>query len=172
MKLKSFADVNARVTIEIGDGRTIQLDELIQSRTYAGLLIGIPREDMQDSILEYAMNKAREHLGEHPAPHLIEPAMVEFEVELTPRRVDRNLKVIPDDGEIRRIRGRRLPLTLCMARFSSAEPVDKGRDGRIFDESIANLLWFQEYFGPPCDPAVVMQFKSLPWSQIACDVSQ
>lgn len=169
--MKSFADVHAKVSIELNDGRNIILDELIQSRTYSGLLMGAPREAGNEFIIESAIKRAQKQFGD-PPPFLIEPLFVDYEVEIVRQRLDRSLKVNPDDGEIQRVRGKRLPLTLCMASFTCTEPLDRGSVGRIFDQSNANMVWFQEEFGPPWGSDVLRQIKSVPWNEIACDVSQ
>ncbi len=171
MKILSYADAYTPYALQLDSGRTIRLDQLIQSRTYAGLLLGAPDEHTFEMQIDGAITKAKRILGDDPLPHLIAPEPVFYTVELGRSRINRDLVVTPDDGEIRRHRGQRLPLVTCIAQFTSREPAGKPEDAGIFSESVATLVWFQEAFGVPTDEAILDRLQQIRWEAIATDMS-
>ncbi len=171
MRLLSFADVHAPVVIHLADARPILLDELIQFRTYAGLLVGLPEERHVGSVVDQALNRAQEHFGDKPVPHMLEFELVDYEQEVASSRLDKAGRLAHADQRPQRKVGRRLPLVTCMASFECPVTVSPPVGVGVFAKSIATLVWFQETFGPPLAGQVIECIRILDWAAIAVDIS-
>jgi hypothetical protein len=64
MKLLTFAEANPAACIRLASGHEVMLDQLMQSQTYAGLLMGLPSSSTDGRILDAAHDEARKLFGE------------------------------------------------------------------------------------------------------------
>lgn len=137
--------------IDLDSGRRLSLMELKQFLTDEGLLEGLPtaernRQRVERWVLEH---RGRPYPGE---PHLIRP--VETPV---PYQGDRPYRFGTPSA---------LPSVTCMGRFTSLDPA---RDP-VREYSGLVVLWFQEEFALPIDPAILRQIRSLDWETLAADL--
>ena len=127
-------------------GKGIHLRELWQYLTYDGLLEGLPTEEMNERTLQHllARYKDRPYPG---APYLIRP---------TQRRIDSSQRDPYPFGN-----PSALPRVTCISRFES-------RDAAL-DQPFSGLvvIWFQQEFAFPIDPAVVTQIETIDWQEHA-----
>ncbi len=135
-------------TIELQSGRSIRLQSLRQWETYAGLLEGLPTEQLNQGIVERILTDERERspLGE---PYLIPPRQTPID------HADEYPFGTPAA----------LPEISCVANFESPEPA---RDP-LQDYSVLTVIWFQDDFAFPIDPQVLEQIRALDWEQLAQD---
>jgi len=133
--------------IQLSSGRDIFLAALNQSHTYAGLLEGVPHKEMNQRIVEYALQGARKLWP--GTPYLIPP--VESPIALgheypfgTPASI---------------------PGIICSARFKS---FSAARDGDM-DYSELSFVWFQPAFALPIDEQILAAIGSTDWDAHAMD---
>lgn len=126
-------------------GRTLRLHVLDQHAIYSGLLEGIPTDRLNERIVNYAIEQAREKWKLEP--YLIEPVA-------TPIKISRPYPF----GE-----PMKLPRICCKAFFSSSgdDPVHS------FDLPI---IWFQEDFAFPIEPDIEEMITQLDWREHAHEV--
>ena len=133
--------------LQLDGGEIIHLEEIIQSKTYAGLLEGLPTKKMNKRLISGAEDKTRKLWGHKP--ELIKPIETKIETERkyflgTPAAI---------------------PKITCMARFKCFEPVkDKSKD-----YSEASIVWYQGNFALPIDSTICDKIKALSWRNVAFD---
>jgi len=141
-----------RKGFRLDTGRVIYLDELVQWRTYSGLIEGIPRKEMNDELIikvdAYARNKISVS-----APVLTLPPVRET-LSFSKNRPARHGREYE-----------RLPPITCAAAFESFQPAKNPEDW----SSCLIIVWFQERWALPIAPCVVSQIRSLNWNQLARD---
>jgi uncharacterized protein (TIGR02996 family) len=130
-------------------GRMLWLQELRQHNVYAGLLEGAPTREGNRRTIERLV--AAERSGGEP--YLIQP----------------DEKSI-DTGEslasfYSRMGGAAaLPTIACVGRFQSSHAKDEARHA-----SELTVIWFQEEFAFPIDPAIREQIRAIDWEKHATD---
>jgi hypothetical protein len=144
------------VWIKLRTGRDIHLKALHQQRTYESLLAGHPDEALNREIVWEALERAFVRVYGFGQPHLIPP--VECPIPLSPEELE-----YPRSGEPIRI-----PDIVCTARFESYQPVRNPAE----QFSCLVIVWFQDYFAPPIDKAVLDTIQSLDWETLAADGSR
>ena len=132
---------------QLNSGVTVSLDSIIQWRTYAGLIAGVPDQAMNERRISDAKKTAAEKLSMDCFIHLIIP-----EITMRRRRSSRG-----PAGKYPV-----LPLITCAAVLDS-EPLDKSEG---FGSAL-KIVWFQDDWALPVQPAVLKQICALPWSELA-----
>ena len=171
MKLLSFADVHAPLIMLLSDDRPVLLDELIQHRTYRGLLLGLPREGSVPGTIDQAVGRACKHFGDDPAPHVLDFDLIDYELTVGASRLtkDGNLNRLAEPPQTRT--GQRLPLVTCIGSFVCPITVKPPNGIGVFASSIATIIWFQESFGPPFGGEITEKIRILDWAAVAVDIS-
>lgn len=123
--------------IEFASGGRVRLVELNQSRTYGGLLEGLPTRDSNARHLEALSQK-------YPGLSIVQA--VETPIEWS------------DDRPYPFGEPARLPAIECVARLQSVE------DGIYFRTGV--FAWFQSSWALPIDGTVLELFRSLAWSEV------
>ncbi len=148
-------------SLTLFSGRSITIDELIQFRTYGGLMEGTPDEEANDLCIEWALDRARKSSVENGEPFLIAPdrrvydkipgdmdAIIEFKKQ-RPKGFQRLPEFMPDVTSI--------------GIFRSVRPArDSDKDG-----SSLTVVWYQSGFG--FDHATVERLRALDWENLAVD---
>jgi hypothetical protein len=137
--------------VRLHDGRAIRLDVLYQWRTYAGLLEGLPTEELNRRLVTEALDRVRERLGT-AAAYLIPP--VEQLIEGPKSYLG---------GRFGRLA--QLPAIVCAATFDSFQPAQDAQA----DGSSLTVVWFQDDFALPIDKAVLDQLQAIDWVSHAHD---
>jgi len=137
--------------LDLPSGRRLYLRELRQYLTYEGLLEGLPTAERNKQRLErlVAEHRDKPYAG---GPYLIRP---------TETRVEYKRDEPYPFGT-----PAALPSVTCIGRFDSLQPArDKSRDlsGLV-------VIWFQDEFAFPIDPAVVSQLLAIDWEAHAADM--
>lgn len=132
-------------------GRQVTLRELRQVLTYGGVLAGLPTVEMNQRQLERLV---ADHRGKPGEPCLIPPT--EKPIDYRPRDGRPYPFGTPSA----------LPAVTCIGRFHSVLPV---RD-KSLDYSELVVIWFQDDFAFPIDPAVLAQILAIHWEACAADV--
>jgi len=144
--------------ITLHSGRIISLRELNQWPTYRGMLEGVPDYDEQ---LPERERRRLEKAGGCPVVVVdCRPVPLPEDIQLPP--ATREKMVIPS--------GQKTPCTLgpvtCFARFRSNQPV---QDDDCFFSELA-LLWFQQSYAMPIEPAILDKIKAVDWDAHARDL--
>lgn len=148
-------------TLRLDSGREITLDELKQSRAYAGLLEGTPDKTSNDRTIQWALDRAKRVSTSLGDPYLIEPERRDY------RRERGDMQFIVDwqndrPAEMKRI-PEWLPQIVCVGVFRSIRPVrDQSKDA-----SSLTIVWFQDDFG--VDSRAEEQLRSVDWDELATD---
>ena len=134
-------------SINLGNGGHAWLDDLIQTRTYSGQLLGMPLSDPTREFLS-----ALRAIGCHfqfyaAAPCILAPTM---------RRQKQDAK---DQDPVRRFR---LPHLRSIALFTSADLVKEEAYSSVA------VIWYQDGFGLP-DDHVVTQLRDIDWGAHAVE---
>jgi hypothetical protein len=139
--------------IELRSGRRIQLKALQQYRTYEGWLEGFPTTETNNQQIE---RLAAEYQGKPylRKPYLIKPA--EKPIEL-PENVPSEYGT-PSE----------LPAVTCIGRFGSTELSGRRRQSHDYSELV--IIWLQDEFAFPIDPAVVSQLLAIDWDAYAAEM--
>ena len=144
-------------SIALSTGRLIELDALHQTRTYAGLLAGGPRDHaFNERYVRRAVKEARRTL------FWPDGAVVVLVPQLMLRSVKRWAEE-PGDGPT--IDSPWLPPVVTCARYSSSPVADE-----MAHESVLACVWFQFDFGLPEPGHVSEQLRLLPWDSMAVDL--
>ena len=140
-----------RGTIELLSGRTIRLADLRMSSTYGTWLEGYPTAKWNRRVLD---NLIREHSNNpYPgAPFLVPPVETP-----TPALDPWHQHLGPPSS---------LPAITCVAHFTSDRPARS----EYADFSGLVVLWFQDDYAFPIDPAAFDQIRALDWDRIAADL--
>lgn len=137
---------NDRITLR--SGREIELHELKQSRTYAGVLEGVPTKQFNKRLLNDLRKAYEKNARSTPV------------VLLTPRETQIDVGGPHPDGK-----PHKLPFVTCVARFRSEPFADLEPLG--FSELI--VIWLQNEFAMPIEPAALDQIVSIEWDKVARD---
>ena len=132
--------------IRLVDGRVIRLCELEQSLVYEGVVDGVPTRGQNARLVAAFVDDASAG-GRQPV--LLPPDEVS---------VAGLGGVGPDEACL-------LPRTVVRARFASADPVSPGGE-----YSELTVVWFQDGWAPPLDPAVEGQLRLVDWDARARDM--
>ena len=157
MSLRYDEYLHLHCELRLASGRSITMDSLDQSRTYAGLLEGLPGEVGNDMNIQSALQIASKQCPPGGKPHLIVP----------PRR---DYSHQPGDMEpyIKKGWGRVpewLPKVRCIGTFSSlVTRLDS--DGHA---SMLVVVWYQDDYALPIQESVIEQLVSLDWNALATD---
>lgn len=141
----------ARGVIRLDGGRSIRLSRLHQYATYAGLLAGLPDEEMNRRRIQDASDFARETLRFIGFPRLIPPRVT--------------VKEFPARGASEARTGHFLPGITCIGEFVSSPPA---RDPGMLLSSVT-LVWHQDDFAPPIADDVLEEIRRLEWDAMAED---
>jgi hypothetical protein len=148
MAAEQIIKMNKHTAICAISGHLLYIDEIWQTQTYGGILVGKPDADR---IIERTMVLIHEKLpGGSKTAHLLSP---QTKSEQRPKFDMENIsiKVLP-------------PIT-CGAIISSLEPARN----RQADMSFLTLLWFQDDWAFPICKKALMQISQLNWSKLAED---
>ncbi|HEV7404591.1 MAG TPA: hypothetical protein VGO11_16745 [Chthoniobacteraceae bacterium] len=137
-----------KYAIRLGSGRDIFLVALNQSRTYEGLLEGLPTKEKNRGIVERTIQCAEELWG--GAAYLITPPE-------TPITLDHDYPFGTPAS---------IPGIVCCARFRSRTSV-RPDDGDDYSE--LTFVWFQSDYALPIDESTLTQMGSLDWNAHATD---
>lgn len=143
-------DLRLKPEILLHSKRSIRLLALQQSRTYAGLLEGLPTTEINQGLLADLPAKHRDY--GRPA-HVIKPVE-----ELIPYS-DQSGEPYPFGTPAR------LPPILCAAQFESFQPA---RDMEAHASGLT-VVWFQRHFAFPIDEDVVKAIQAIDWAECAGD---
>jgi hypothetical protein len=134
--------------IQLDDGRDLFLVALNQSRTYEGVLEGLPTKEKNSVIIKTAAKTAQELW--RGAPYLITPTetaiMLDHDYPFgTPASI---------------------PAVVCIARFRSLSAIsaDNGND-----HSELTIVWFQSNFAPPIAESALTHIRLIDWNAYAAD---
>ena len=137
--------------IPLLSGRTVTLQSLQQSSVYAGLLEGLPTTEMNERIIEQYVAEQRTRTGQEP--YLIRPGQ-------------RPLKY-RDDRPYPFGKPAAIPGIGCVGLFHSHQPAR----AKEHDYSDLVVIWFQNSFAFPIDPAVREHIRAIDWEKHAADFS-
>ena len=139
--------------LDLPSGRKLYLRELRQVLTYEGLLAGLPTVEMNQRQLErlVAEHRDKPYDGE---PYLIRPTEKPIPYQ------HRDGRPYPFGTPSA------LPAVTCIGRFRSLQTV---RD-KSCDYSGLVLIWLQDDFAFPIDPAVFAQILAIDWEAHATDM--
>jgi hypothetical protein len=147
-----MTNTEKRLVLRLQSGREIYLDEIVQWRTYSGLLEGIPFKQMNDEIIARALQSARKKIDLSVPIHLLEPPREKL-------HFSRNQSVRPQREY------ERIPAIACAAAFESFDPA---RDKDCFSSCLI-FLWFQNEWALPIAPSIVTQIRKINWDELAED---
>ena len=143
-------DLRLKPEIELHSKRSIRMQELTQSRTYQGLLMGLPTMEGNRRLLDSLPARHRE-CGQ-PA-HVIKP-------------VEKLMPYSKESGEPYPFgTPARLPPILCVARFTSMQPARN----TTADGSGLMVVWFQSHFAFPIEEEAVKAIQAIDWAGCAGD---
>ena len=145
-----MADLRLKPEIQLHSKRSIRLLALQQSRTYAGLLEGLPTTKLNQSLLA---DLPAQHRNYGRPAHVIKPVE-----ELIPYS-DQSGEPYPFGTPAR------LPFILCVAQFESFQPA---RDMDAHASGLA-VVWFQHHFAFPIDEDMVKAVQAIDWTEHAGD---
>jgi hypothetical protein len=129
--------------ITLRSGRSVTIESLTQSQTYAGWLEDKPRAEINERIIDAAVP---------PRAVLIRPLRRPY--LKTPDET-------PDPGGATEW----LPLVTCTARLTSTQ----GAKSASPEGSFLTVVWYQDEFALPIEPSVLAQISELPWESLASD---
>ncbi len=144
-------------------GRELILNQLEQSRTYAGMLVGVPDKRANDRKIDVDLRRATGREYTLDEPYLILPSRRDYKHK--PGDMDRNRgqrSHYPEEGERD---PEWLPLISCIGCFSSFLPArDPEKDG-----SCLTVVWYQDDYALPIDAEILKELKQLDWDRLATD---
>ena len=129
-------------------GRWLWLHELRQHNIYAGQLEGIPNREMNRRAIDRLMEAER---GRGSEPYLLHP------------------QERPIAGPVPSLYDRlggaaAIPSIACIGQFDSSPARDQDRHA-----SSLTVVWFQDEFAFPIDPAIREQIRAIDWEKHATD---
>jgi hypothetical protein len=133
--------------LQLSDGRHVFLVALDQSRTYEGVLEGIPTKERNRATIERAVQRAEQMWPGKCL--LIEPIEIPITME----------KEYPFGTPAR------IPIVQCIGRFRSFKPAH--RTDLAWSE--LTVLWFQSEYAFPIDETVIAHLESIDWETHAED---
>jgi len=135
-------------SIQLDGGRDLFLVALNQSRTYEGLLEGLPTKEKNAGIIKRAAKTAQELW--RGAPYLITPT----ETAIT---LDHDYPFGTPAS---------IPAVVCFARFRSFSAI-RADDGN--DHSELTIVWFQSNFALPIAESALTHIRLIDWGADAAD---
>jgi len=148
--------MKGRYEIELNCGRNIHLEVLFQYRTYRGLLEGLPTKRLNRELVNHAQECAKDKLWLSGTPFLIDPLE-----NLLP--LPKGYRLIANEENL----PARIPSFVCLAQFESYQPVKNPED----HYSYLSIVWFQNEFALPIDPAVEEIIRCIDWNAVATDAT-
>jgi hypothetical protein len=142
--------------LTLKSGRTITLYALDQKMTYAGLIEGVPNADLNNDVIDGAIQEARSDGYAEGRRYLIPPPRRDY---IHKPGDASGLPSWPGPPEF-------LPKVTCIASFKYALPV-RDRDKHL---SVLAVVWFQDDFALPIDQTVLAQLRLLDWDSLAVDI--
>lgn len=135
--------------VSLASQRMVSAESVHIGSTYQSLLVGIPNDSVNESILAEIPEQMRTIFGDYPIS-ILEPLIScsEHELPFSP-------------GE--RCVVASMPRFTVAARFVSATPV------KIGDGSVLTVVWFQDVSFPFLDSRVRPLFEELDWDSVARD---
>ena len=146
------------LSLQLGDGRRLELKACYQQHTYLSLMSGQPRERINQQIIAGLADHARNNIFRtynEPPVHVLEPAV--------PVETDAN-----EPPELLKLLGRRatLPLIVCVGLFQSGPARDLTRHF-----SLLVLIWFQD--SPRLiEESALNAIRAVNWTALAQDRTQ
>lgn len=142
-----------KVEIVLDSGRIIELTDLHQSRTYAGLLCGYPKKITNDGKIEHDLGKCLKMFPFDCKPVLIPPGITPW----------------PDYPGVENHQGLGLPCeTLPMVTsYGLFDSTPTARDDGC--NSALVVVWYQDHFGAPADPEILAYLREIDWDSRAVD---
>jgi uncharacterized protein (TIGR02996 family) len=134
--------------LRLRSGRWLWLHTLRQSQTYAGTVTGLPTREYNRRCVEHIVARQRERF--HRESYLIQP---------------RERPFVPGEGPGSPDTQAMLPSIVCVGEFESTPPV--GNSESKGSELV--VIWFQDEFAFPIDPAVREQIRAIDWEKHAVD---
>ncbi len=129
-------------------GADVVLDELIQWKTYAGLLMGVPYEEMNARQMEAAKDVACRKLFLDSPVHLIKP-----KITIKTRKHENGIEESYPS----------LPAITCVA-VLDGPPVTSHGDGAFL-----TIIWCQDHWASPIDSEPLREICALSWAALAKD---
>jgi uncharacterized protein (TIGR02996 family) len=133
--------------ITLRSGRRVRLEELRQWNIYSGLLEGPPMQEWNQRTIERIIEEQRaSHIG-----HLL---------------IQPEEKLIETDNPLYNRVGTpaAIPSVACVGSFNSSPARDMTRHA-----SGLTIIWFQDEFALPIDPAMREQLRAIDWEKHATD---
>lgn len=140
--------------LTLNSGQQIRLNQLLQYRTYAGMLLGLPNPMANEMIISSALKRAKE-LRVGGKPYLIQPrvmAFAEWWLVRYGKRVENTDEPLPECAA--------LPAITCIAEF---EAVDK--------LSALTVVWYQNEFAPPIAAEIMSRIVAVQWDSAPTECS-
>ena len=135
--------------LKMDAGGNARLDKLVQSRTYAGVLLGVP-DDPVEKFME-AMRLVKDYFAFYQGISCV-----------LPPKLRRGRRRVLKDGVEELRDWQLLPGVTCHALLTSSE---LARDD---SSSSVVVIWYQDRFGLP-DEGVVAQMRAIRWRRHAFD---
>jgi len=151
----------SRISFRLASSRLVWVTDFSYSETYASLLDGWPREDLNEQIIEQALTYAAAHMVS-PAPvYMIPPAKSPVPQDVL-AAYERSLQ------GTQRLYSRPPASTLspirCIAHLES-EPMSD-----LFDGSCLKVVWFEQpFFKAPLVAMLAASLRDIPWEKNAVD---
>lgn len=149
---------NLHCGLRLSSGRSVTLSSLRQSRTYLGLLEGLPDTRSSEFFIRNALERAEEDSHPRSKPVLLPPARRDY--FRTPGDMAEAKRGAFADRNIEW-----LPLVTCVGEFESSSPA---RDPEMHASTLT-VVWFQAEWAMPIDPAALEAIKKLDWDRLATD---
>ncbi len=139
--LEYDATAHLHCGITLRSGRAVAIESLTQAQTYAGWLEETPSAQDNDRIIDAAVP---------PRAVLIRPLRRAY---------------LRNPEETHAAGAEWLPLVTCTVRLTSTQ----GAKGNGAQGSFLTVVWFQDEYALPIEPAVLAQISELPWESLASD---
>ena len=142
--------------VVLHSGRSVTLVTIHQKMTYRGLVEGTPRRQLNDDAIRDTIQEARKLCLPGASPVLVPPPRRDY--HRRPGDMDKRSEVTGEPVEF-------LPSITCIGVFDDAVPAcdtDK-------DHSELTVVWYQDRYAFPIDPAVILQIRALDWEKLATD---
>jgi hypothetical protein len=151
-------------SITLADGRRIQLVRLYQRYTYEGMPTGLPDDERNSNLCQEAVAhaRARPWLSAGAPVTLIRPKIRREQAQLTPKFV-RQWERMTGSNVSPPLYVPYLPRVICIGAFSS--DVLKTRPDEL--GSHLCIVWFQDEFALPVDPATQREIEQVAWEELA-----
>lgn len=141
-------------TLTLNSGQQIRMNQLLQYRTYGGMLLGLPNPMANEMIISDAL-KCAEKFCCGGKPYLIQPrvmAFAEWWLVRYGKRVDNTDEPLPECAA--------LPAIACIAEFEAMDKL-----------SVVAVVWFQNEFAFPIAPEAMSQIVAMNWDSVSTECS-